>query len=272
MLHFIDYTYHSHTKRCGHARGEDGDYASTAYSEGYKILGYSDHVMLPGITQNGMRGDFSLLDGYIDSVHSLQKEYEGKLTIYLAFECEWYYSRFSQYYQSLLKERGFDYLILGQHCFLTETNTPIFYGQMKDEHLALEMYTNDIIAGIHSRLFLYVCHPDLFREWYPTWDDFAIKCAKRIIEAAKEEDIPLEVNLGCIRWESADKGSLEEEPTYPYGPFWDLVSASGNRVICGVDSHCPDHLVHSPWEWVEEFIKNHHLNYVNRLEIKHSIK
>src|SRR5574344_901577 len=62
----------------------------------------------------------------------------------------------------------------------------------------------------------------------PAWDDFAISCAKRIIEAAKEEDIPLEVNLGCIRWESVDKGSLQETPTYPYGPFWDLVAASGN--------------------------------------------
>lgn len=268
MSQFIDYTYHSHTTRCGHATGTDEEYASTAYEHGYKILGYSDHVMLPGVTQKGIRGNFDQIDGYIQSVRDLQGKYAGKMQIYLAFEAEWYYGKFSQYYHSLLTERGFDYLILGQHCFLTDSNEAIFYGKLADEHLALSMYTNDIIAGIHSGLFLYVCHPDLFREWYPAWDDFAIECSKRIIEAAKEEDLPLEVNLGPVRWESLDKGSLEEHPCYPYGPFWDLVAQSGNRVIVGVDSHSPTHLVNSPWDWVENFVKSRHLNYVNRLEIK----
>ena len=31
---FIDYTYHSHTARCGHARGADEDYAKTAFEHG----------------------------------------------------------------------------------------------------------------------------------------------------------------------------------------------------------------------------------------------
>jgi histidinol-phosphatase (PHP family) len=267
MSRFIDYTYHSHTFRCGHAKGTDEEYAETAYANGYKVLGYSDHAMLPGVKQVGMRGDFSLLEGYIESVKGLQKEYAGKMRILLAFECEWYYDRFSQYYESLLSKRGFDYLILGQHCFLAEGDRPIFYGRLADERLALNMYVNDIVAGIRSGLFLYVCHPDLFREWYPAWDDFAISCSRRIIRAAKETDTPLEVNLGPVRWESASKGCLEEHPFYPYGPFWDLVADSGVRAIVGVDAHAPSHLVDSPWDWIESFVKGHRINYVNRLSV-----
>jgi len=267
MSAFIDYTYHSHTARCGHARGTDEEYAKTAYEHGYKLLGFSDHVMLPGITQPGMRGQYDLLDDYVKSVGDLQRKYAGKMEVLLAFECEWYHQRFSSYYESLLKERNFDYLILGQHCFLAHEDQEIFYGRLANKRLALQMYTDDIVAGIKSGLFLYVCHPDLFREWYPEWDDFSIECSKRIIEAAKKASMPLEVNLGPVRWESAAKGCLEEEPVYPFGPFWDLVSDSGNQVIVGVDAHCPDHLVSSPWEWVKKFIESHHLNYVDRLEI-----
>ena len=46
MSAFIDYTYHSHTARCGHARGADEDYAKTAFEHGYKLYGFSDHEFI----------------------------------------------------------------------------------------------------------------------------------------------------------------------------------------------------------------------------------
>ena len=36
--------YHTHTARCGHARGEDRDYAEAALRAGIGTLGFSDHT------------------------------------------------------------------------------------------------------------------------------------------------------------------------------------------------------------------------------------
>ena len=59
----MKYNYHTHTKRCGHATGEDEDYVIAALNKGYKILGFSDHAMFPNMKEEkGMRGNFSLLN------------------------------------------------------------------------------------------------------------------------------------------------------------------------------------------------------------------
>ena len=108
-----DYCFHTHTFRCGHAAmSPDEEYVEDALRNGYRTLGFADHAILPGIHERGMRGDYSLLDGYISSILSLRKKYEGKIRILLGFEGE-YSPEMEGYYRSLLKEKGFDYLILG---------------------------------------------------------------------------------------------------------------------------------------------------------------
>jgi histidinol-phosphatase (PHP family) len=52
----LDYNYHSHTWRCGHATGTDEAYVKSAIANGFKIYGFSDHVILPNASQPGMRG------------------------------------------------------------------------------------------------------------------------------------------------------------------------------------------------------------------------
>ena len=42
----MKYCYHTHTKRCGHAVGEDEEYVIEAIKAGIKDLGFSDHVFL----------------------------------------------------------------------------------------------------------------------------------------------------------------------------------------------------------------------------------
>ena len=54
--------FHTHTFRCGHAKGDIKDYTKSAISFGFKNIGFSDHAFFPGIHHEFMRGDFSLLD------------------------------------------------------------------------------------------------------------------------------------------------------------------------------------------------------------------
>ena len=50
--------YHTHTFRCGHAIGNDEEYVIEAIGMGLHTLGFSDHVMLKGVRQDNVRGDF----------------------------------------------------------------------------------------------------------------------------------------------------------------------------------------------------------------------
>jgi histidinol-phosphatase (PHP family) len=262
----LDYTYHSHTKRCGHAIGEDEDYVRKAIAGGYQILGFSDHVMLPGRHQPGMRGDYALAPGYFSSVRGLAKQYEKQLRIYLAFEAEWYGAAYEEYYRGLLSTGQLDYLLLGQHCFL-DGESIVFYGCLANHVEATIKYTNDLIEGMRSGLFAYVAHPDLFMAWHGDWDEVAKGCARKIIQEAKDLNMILEVNMGPSRWGRRSGADASVVLPYPYPAFWDLVAESGVRVIIGVDDHSPEELLNSPFDWVRAFVATRHLNYLNRLEL-----
>lgn len=260
--------YHSHTKRCGHATGEDEEYVKSAIECGYQIYGFSDHVILPGLEQAGMRGSYEKdFQDYLDSIHSLQKKYKNKLEIHLAFEAEWLEERYASYYYHLLKDKVVDYLIIGQHGFLDEkTNKFIFYASLKDKKEATRMYVHDLIEGMRSHDFIYVAHPDLFMIWYGVWDDFAIDAARKIINVAKEEKIIFELNMGPSRW--ARKGDDENfKVPYPFEEFWYLVREADIPCIIGIDNHSPEELKTTPYDWMRRFVKRHDLHPLECLEL-----
>jgi histidinol-phosphatase (PHP family) len=262
----LDYCFHSHTKRCGHAYGEDEEYVKSAIKGGFTKMGFSDHVMLPNFVQKGMRGDYSLVPGYVTSVRALEKKYAKDITIRLGFECEWYWKQYENYYKNLLSSRTVDYLILGQHN-IALNGTGVFYGDIADSNKALNMYGNDLIDGMESGLFLYVCHPDLFMIWYEEWNDKAIAMSKRIIAKAKELQMPLEVNMGPSRWRNNGEENGELRVPYPNPEFWKLASEAGVDVVIGVDAHSPSDYLDSDFAWVLSFIKRHNLHLLTGEEV-----
>jgi histidinol-phosphatase (PHP family) len=268
----LDYTYHSHTARCGHAVGTDEEYVKKAIEGHYKILGFSDHVMLPNHPQPGMRGDYSLAPGYFKSVRDLQRKYAKQIQIYLAFEAEWYGDLYASYYHHLLASGTVDYLLLGQHDFIDTNGQIVFYGRVKDKREATLRYTKDIVAGIKSGLFVYVAHPDLFMSWYDSWDALAQECAEEIIHAAIEAGMPLEVNMGPSRWGRRNRIGEAIDVPYPYPEFWDLVSEEKGSVIIGVDDHDPNELLTSDFDWVRSFVEDHNLDYHDRLTLPFKVK
>ena len=100
----LTYNYHTHTYRCGHAKGKDKDYVDSAIALGIKVLGFSDHVMLKGYKQPGIRGNYSQLSGYVRSINKLKKAYKDQIEIHVGFECE-YIPSMMDYYKKLLKEK-----------------------------------------------------------------------------------------------------------------------------------------------------------------------
>lgn len=263
----IDFTYHSHTYRCGHAVGEDYEYAEKAIEAGLKILGYTDHVILPDLTQRNMRGKPEELEGYIQSVNSLKEKYKDKLEIHLGFEAEYFGERYLDYYRSLLRDKV-EYLILGQHCFLWGDKF-VFYGGSYDDTEALERYGDDLIAGMESGLFTYVCHPDVFMAWYPLWNDRCDKLAHRICQKAVELDMPLELNMGCSYRPSFRQ---RRDYLYPHPRFWKVVGQYPVKTIIGMDTHSPQWLVDGDVAWFLRFAERNKLNLIDRIEFKNPFK
>lgn len=71
--------YHTHTKRCGHAYGEDEDFVLSAIKYGIKELGFSDHISFKNISAPYMRQDRSMLSDYISSISHLKENIKIKL-------------------------------------------------------------------------------------------------------------------------------------------------------------------------------------------------
>ena len=73
--------YHTHTKRCKHANGEDREYIENAIQVGMKVLGFSDHC--PWIYDDGFESGTRMtpdqLDEYFKSLTDLRDEYKNDI-------------------------------------------------------------------------------------------------------------------------------------------------------------------------------------------------
>lgn len=231
-----NYTFHSHTYRCGHAEGDMEDYIKEAIKKGYSFLGVSDHVFLKDIYQPTIRGNFSLLDEYIETYRKCEEKYKDKIKTYLAFECE-YIPRFMEYYKSLLTCRKFDYLLLGQHMTFDENNKAIgyFWYDHLDNIYGIRKYKDDLIEGMKSGLFLYAAHPDLFMYTVRKITLEIKEIFNEIVDTSIKYDIPLELNIGGYTRIEADEiyGTIG----YPCKEFWKIAKDKGAKILFGGDYH-----------------------------------
>ena len=241
----IKANYHTHTTRCHHAQGTDESYVEAAIRAGYDVLGFSDHPPWP--FRSGYVSRIRMLPddlrGYIDSVHLLQKQYEGRLTIHLGLEAE-YFPDYADHLRRLF-DQGVEYLILGQHYLGSEEYSP-YAGSDKLGDEGVLRYGEAVVQGIRSGLFAYVAHPDLTMRMRRE-DQFNAACmeaADMICQAAAEAGIPLEYNLLGLALQISGNGC-----GYPSRAFWDYVKRWNPRVILGVDAHRPS-LLESGYLWM----------------------
>ena len=251
----LPYNLHSHTFRCGHAEGTDEEYVLAAIKAGFKELGFTDHAMLPGTSQPGIRAEYFYLDNYVQSVLALKEKYKDQIKIYLGFEAEWA-RKFEGYYRELFSKYHFDFLIQGQHCY-AEHGTMVWYGFMGPVK-GCEAYANDLLEGMESGLFTYVAHPDIYVRWGGEWNQLSSDIAHRIAFASKRLGIPLEINCGYRS--KVHEISDPECLIYPCNYFWEIVGQYGCDVVIGVDAHNPLDYSITDYAFYEAFAKKHNLH------------
>ena len=224
--------YHTHTKRCHHASGEDREYVEAAIEAGLKILGFADHcpwVYPDKEFVSGIRLAPWEVDDYFYSLESLKKEYAKDIKIYIGFETEHCPDMIPEQ-DKLLADYPLDYMICGQH-FLKAEYESFYAGRPHADEEFLKAYVDTAVAGMKSGRYLYMAHPDLVNF---TGDEAVYRSHMvRLCKALKELDIPVEINvLG-----------LSEGRRYPAKRFLELAKETGNEAIVGIDAHSPKQLL-----------------------------
>lgn len=223
---------HTHTPRCRHAKGSEREYVEKAIEGGMTVLGFSDHTpqYFDGDYYSTMRMYPEELEDYVTVVEDLKKEYADDIRIYLGLEVE-YYPRYFGRLLDHIADYPFDYLIQGQHFLGNEDDMNLFYvGHDFDDEEKFRLYVSQTIEGMKTGKFLYLAHPDLpsFKGDHELWRS----SMRTLAQAAKELDIPLEINLQGL-WMNRH---------YPNPEFWEIAGEVGNKAVIGADAHFPDKL------------------------------
>lgn len=253
----IDYNYHTHTARCRHASGKEEEYILRAIDGGIKYMGFSDHVpfVFPDGYESYYRIEMENVQNYFDTLINLREKYKDKIEIKIGFEMEYYPKYFNEMVK-LSKNFGAEYLLLGQHFLGNEHPLGTPATKRTDNKDILKEYTDDIIAGIESKLFTYVAHPDIIN-YFPD-DEAYINETKRICITAKKHNLPLEINFLGIR----------AQRHYPREKFWEIAGEIGAPVTFGFDAHdvmsafdCTSYKI------AKNLVNKYNLNYVGKPKI-----
>ena len=284
--------YHTHTYRCGHAIGSEEDMVLSAIKLGIKELGFSEHVPLPhyrrfllkslshsltdlhsilscikSIILNGpgMRMPYQTRFEHETIVKDLKSQYVHQIKIYQGYECE-YFKEYIPYYKKLLENHEVDYLILGNH-FDKYPIHNCYYGKNNISDKMLLDYRDDVIQAIHTGLFSYIAHPDLFLQGRTHFDNLCEEITYDICQEAKKYNIPLEINAGGIR-----KGliKMDGKEVYPYTNdyFFQIAAKLGNDIIIGIDAHHPHHFNKEIIEQLNKFAETNNLHIINKIQTK----
>ena len=247
--------YHTHTKRCGHAVGEDRAYVEQAISGGLKVLGFSDHCpwVYPDGFVSGIRMSPAELDSYFSSLSALKQEYSGDIKIYIGFEAE-YIPELMEAQDKLLSDYPVDYMILGQHSVARENVSP-YTGSPTSDISILRRYTDLVIEGMESGRYKYLAHPDLIN--YTGDPAELISAYDRICRYLSEKRLPVEINLL----------GLAGRRNYPAEGFLKIAGEYGCTAIIGCDAHTPDSLSDTKlWAQGIELAEKYGLAVIDRIE------
>jgi histidinol-phosphatase (PHP family) len=253
----VTYNFHTHTKRCGHASGDEREYIERAIAGGIKHMGFSDHApfIYPDGHQDGYRVQINEAKDYVSDICALREEFKDRIEIYVGYEME-YYPKYFDEMLKIAKDTGAEYLILGQH-FINNGSVDGFHVvKPNTDEESFKKYVDAVISAIKSGKFTYVAHPDIYNF---TGDDKIFNDeTTRLCIASKEHNVPLEINFLGIR----------DNRAYPNDKFWRIAAEVKSPVTFGHDAHLvKDAFDPESFEKAMEMAKELGLNYTGMPEI-----
>ncbi len=273
--------YHTHTKYCGHAKGDVEDYVKEAVNLNMEELGISDHAPIPlnhGMTKEEWEEnycyenmDINTFDNLLKEIDNLKSKYNIKL--YKGCESEYLYNN-DDWYKELRSK--LDYMILGIHFFNGEGRVLDTYKDINYKNV--DCYYECAKRAIETGLFDYLAHPDLYLFDYKSingkneFDDKAKEICLKLIDLCVKHDIYFEINTNGLKY-SKDKNNRDLW-LYPNIEFFKVVkeymdkNPNKLKLIIGADAHEPKALGNDNVKAVLEMVKDLNLDVLNKMEIK----
>ena len=238
--------FHTHTELCQHANGIPSDYVKQAKLDGCSALGISDHCPYPDSLFDywpNIRMSTEQIPQYLSWIEEAKDI--ANFPVYISYECEWE-KTISSWYDELKSQYKADYLVLGSH-WVSDGSRHVYALDIDDNKL-MSKYIDQTIDGMYSKKFAFLAHPDLFMGKYQNWDENSKAWSKAIIEAAKDLNLPLEINgLGMCRKVNQTNRGIRY--AYPYQEFWELAAEMGiKKVYCNADAHHPEDVIFNAWK------------------------
>ena len=220
--------YHTHTARCGHARGKEREYIEYAIERGVKILGFSDHApqYFTDDYESRIRMGTDALENYAQTVLALKTEYASDIAIHLGLEVEYYPAIFEVLVQHA-RDCGVEYFLLAQHYLGNEVGEK-YTSVPREEPAFLKRYCQQVIEAMDTGMFTYLAHPDLVRDMGAP--EVFEEEMRKLCRAANRNHLPVEINLLGVR----------DERHYPNEAFWRIAGEEGCQVVLGADAHAPE--------------------------------
>lgn len=250
----MNYNYHSHTFRCGHAKDTEEEYILRAIDCGIQSMGFSDHIpfRFPDGRESRFRVPMDEVQAYFSTLRDLREKYRDQIELKIGFEMEYYPIHF----QAMLANArawGCEYLILGQHFIGNEDPGSLYVAKTSDDPAQLREYVDCVICGMHSGVFSYIAHPDLFN-FTGSAADYELEMS-RLCAESRRTDIPLEINFLGIR----------DSRPYPRETFWAIAGQEQCPVTFGFDAHDALNAYDATsLECARKMVNKYNLNYIGR--------
>jgi histidinol-phosphatase (PHP family) len=183
--------------------------------------------------------DIEELPGYIQAVDAAREEatsFDVPIKVFTGLECEWGPDIHAFMEEELLGRYALDYLGVGIHTYLHRGSWRDSFVISKPQELA--SFAETSAKALASGLFSFLAHPDLFCFNWAPWDENAIACARDILAAAQETQVPLEINGYGFRKPKVAGDHGHRRP-YPHESFWDLAREYDILCVVNSDAHRP---------------------------------
>jgi histidinol-phosphatase (PHP family) len=235
-VHLVD--YHVHTKRCGHAQGEDRQYIEAAIKKGLKEIGFSDHIPLyyqadhgKKISSRGMPQ--AALDDYVNSIIGLKTTYP-EISVKLGLEID-VAPGWEETVSKMVAPYPWDYLTGAVH-FIPKWD--YHYVSYYTDHTPAEIYQayfEQVAAAAGSRLFDILGHIDLPRRFFPRLDeDLMNDLYQTLAIRLGKANTVVELNTYGVR--SSRQGDVG---VFPDEQLLRMLRHHGVNVTLGSDAHSP---------------------------------
>lgn len=246
--------YHTHTVRCNHASGKEKEYIENAIKNGFKVLGFSDHVPqpYPNDYSSHIRMSIHEIEDYTNTLVALRDEYAKDIEILIGYEVEFTHKYFERMLYEI-KKYPVDYIIQGQH-FIPDEIDGFYSGAMTEDVEDLKAYVEMTVEGMNTGLFSYLAHPDLINFIGP--DEIFQEHMSKIVETSIAKNIPLEVNM---------LGFMTDR-NYPSDRFYSIASKMGAKFVIGCDAHNPLHVMQpEAIDGFTSFLNKHNIKIGNNI-------